>query len=111
MPKHSFLPNSTHVLRSMIEGVLESYENPWDLLAELAQNSMDAIRARDPDKGSISIEIDQKKARVIWSDNGCGIDPNEIGELFVLYGTNKRGNPDMIGEKGVGIKFVIFSSS
>ena len=65
MPKHSFLPNSTHVLRSMIEGVLESYENPWDLLAELAQNSMDAIRARDPDKGSISIEIDQKKARVI----------------------------------------------
>ena len=58
MAKHSFLPNSTNVLRSMIEGILESYENPWDLLAELAQNSMDAIRSAKVDKGNIALNID-----------------------------------------------------
>jgi hypothetical protein len=108
---HSFLPKSTDVLRTMIEGVLESYENPWDLLAELAQNSMDAIRAGDTPKGDLVVHIDQKKRTIEWSDNGCGIDPADIDDLFVMYGTNKRGNPEMIGEKGVGIKFVIFSSS
>jgi sensor histidine kinase regulating citrate/malate metabolism len=95
----------------MIEGVLESYENPWDLLAELAQNSMDAIRAGDTPKGDLAVHIDQKKRTIEWSDNGCGIDPADVEKLFVMYGTNKRGNPEMIGEKGVGIKFVIFSSS
>lgn len=110
MPKHSFLPTTSDVLRSMVDGILESYENPWDVLAELAQNSIDAIRKSGVVKGHLDVEIDQKKRKILWTDNGCGIDPSDIEDLFVIYGTNKRGDPDTIGEKGVGIKFVIFSS-
>jgi len=63
MPKHSFLPTTSDVLRSMVDGILESYENPWDVLAELAQNSIDAIRKSGVVKGHLDVEIDQKNEK------------------------------------------------
>ena len=95
----------------MINGILESYENPWDVFAELAQNSIDAIRRADPEEPQIRISLNNPKRKISWSDNGCGIDPSNFEELFVPYGGNKRDDPDSIGEKGVGLKFIIFSTN
>lgn len=111
MNTHSFLPSSQEILHSMISGIMESYENPWDILAELAQNSMDAIHEQAPPKGHVSLHINAPKATITFSDNGVGIDPSDLKELFVPYGSNKRTNPNTIGEKGVGLKFVIFSTN
>lgn len=90
---------------------MESYENPWDILAELTQNSIDAIHQRKPAKGHIKLNIDTSKNQIVLNDNGAGISPSDIEELFVPYGSNKRDNADSIGEKGVGLKFVIFSTN
>lgn len=111
MAVHSFLPDSAPVLRSMVQGIMESYENPWDLAAELAQNSVDAIRAAGDRKGKIVALLQKDKGIIEWRDNGTGINPDFIDRLFVIYGTDKRGKPNSIGEKGVGLKFVIFSSN
>ena len=44
MTQQSFSANSVDILRTKLSGILESYANPWDLLAEMAQNSIDSIR-------------------------------------------------------------------
>ena len=44
------------------------------------------------------------------SDNGCGISSRDIVKFLRPFGTNKRGKSNQIGEKGVGLTFVIFSS-
>ena len=60
--------------RDEARNILDSYAHPWDILAELAQNAVDAIETRRADiqqapKGRIEIEIDQP-ARLITGSNG-----------------------------------------
>ena len=107
----SFLPTSDDVLRTMLQGIMESYDNPWDILAELSQNALDAIHKEEPTKGHLHLKLDAKRAKITFRDNGTGIPPDQLEDLFVPYGTNKRNDPDSIGEKGVGLKFVIFSTN
>lgn len=110
MAKKSFIPATGNTLKSMIHGILESYAHPWDILAELTQNSIDAVRQLDNSKGHIEITVSAKEGRIHVKDNGIGINPSIAESLMRPYGSNKRGNPNSIGEKGVGLKFVIFSS-
>ena len=51
----SFLPTSDDVLRTMLQGIMESYDNPWDILAELSQNALDAIHKKEPTKGHLHV--------------------------------------------------------
>ena len=39
-----FLKPDTEQIRHQIRGILDSYSHDWDLLSELAQNCIDAIR-------------------------------------------------------------------
>ena len=105
----SFLPNSVKALRTMLTGIIGSYDNAWDLLAELTQNSVDAVR-RTTEQGLISVQVDQTTATITVEDTGTGINPNGAAELFSPFGTDKDEDADTIGEKGVGLKYVIFSS-
>jgi molecular chaperone HtpG len=95
----------------MICGIIESYENPWDIVAELTQNSLDSVHKGNPTRGRIVLKVDTPKAEIECVDNGTGINPEEFENLFVPYGTNKRSDSNAIGEKGVGLKFVIFSTN
>lgn len=106
-----FLQPDIAQIRHQIRGIIESYSHEWDLVGELAQNAVDAIRSADRAKGHIEIEIDAPSKTITFSDNGCGIDPSRIAELLRPFGTNKAGNAKLIGEKGVGLSFIIFSSS
>lgn len=111
MPKMDFLKPDAEQIRHQIRGILDSYSHDWDILAELAQNSVDAIRASDVEKGRISLTVDAAAGKITIEDNGIGIDPSQINKLLRPFGTDKIGKANQIGEKGVGLKFVIFSSS
>ena len=118
MGNQSFLelytPNEDR-LRREIQNIVDSYNNQWDIIAELTQNSVDGIRRWNnmyglEKKHLIDIVIDQQNKGITISDSGCGIDPNKLPMLFIPGETDKANENDSIGEKGVGLKFVIFSS-
>lgn len=81
--------------------------------AELAQNSVDAIvrMQRNCDEvGKIVIQVDSQEKKIIFEDNGCGISYDDLPELLNLFSSGKSEEPSSVGEKGVGLKFVMFQS-
>ena len=106
-----FLTPDTEQIRHQIFNILDSYSHEWDVLAELTQNAIDAVRQVDPEKGRLELTVNAATREISLSDNGIGVDSNQIQKLLRPFGTNKTGKPKQIGEKGVGLKFVIFSSS
>ena len=108
---HSFLEPDIDQIRHQVRGILDSYSHGWDVLAELAQNAVDAIAIANPTKGHINITIDALKRELVFSDNGVGIDPKDIKKLLRPFGTTKSGKANQIGNKGVGLTFILFSTS
>ena len=107
----NFLTPSIGQIRHQVSNILESYNHDWDLIAELAQNSVDAIRLRPQVRGKLQLEINAPEKRIVINDNGCGISPKSLPNLLAPFASDKSGKPLLIGQKGVGISFVIFSSS
>lgn len=105
-----YLHPNVDQIRHSIRGIDDSYNNSWDVYAELLQNAVDAIRQSDDSDGFISLEVDCPNRSIIIEDNGVGIDPQDLPYLLKPFATNKSGVDIAIGEKGVGLKFVIFSS-
>lgn len=105
-----FLQPDTAQIRHQIKGVLDSYTHEWDLLAELSQNAVDAVVRANPTRGHVTIQVDAIAKTVEISDNGCGIDPQALQRLLRPFGTDKVGQSNQIGQKGVGLTFVLFSS-
>lgn len=106
-----FLKPTATQIRHQIRNIIDSYNHDWDLIAELSQNSVDAIELENPVKGHMSLEIDAQNKKIIFKDNGCGISPDSLPELLAPFSSDKFGESNLIGHKGVGISFVIFSSS
>ncbi len=107
--------------RSNIERIVTSYRHPWDIYAELLQNSIDAIfeakqtlYSNQPEwKGKIKIVVDSERRSLKISDNGIGIPFNRIGAVIVLGRSLKRENRQgsRYGFMGFGLTFVAFQSS
>ena len=77
---YSFLSPTISNIRKSILNIDDSYNNYWDILAELLQNSVDAIIKRSSDEGRaisgrIDIKIDCQKKEIEITDDGCGIPP------------------------------------
>lgn len=111
MKEENLLTPTMATMRRSIYGIDDSYNNYWDILAELVQNSVDAIRAANREKGKITIDINQLEKTIKVADNGIGIKSDEISILLNPFSTNKTEDHDTIGEKGVGLKFVIFQGN
>lgn len=110
MSSQNFLQPDEEQIRLQIQGCLDSYSHPWDLLSELAQNCVDAFRLATRTKGHFGVTVDAVRSVVIVTDNGCEIAAAELTKFLRPFGTNKRGKANQVGEKGVGLSFVIFSS-
>lgn len=113
MAQESFLKFPLSSIRRSIKDIDDSYRNPWDIFAELAQNSVDAIvrMQRNCDEvGKIVIQVDSQEKKIIFEDNGCGISYDDLPELLNLFSSGKSEEPSSVGEKGVGLKFVMFQS-
>ncbi len=108
--KKDFLQPEVEEIRHQIGQIIESYNHDWDLLAELAQNSVDAVRISDVPKGHIAVVVDALSCKVLFGDNGVGFPHHDLPRLLRPFGTNKKAQAKTVGVKGVGLKFVIFSS-
>ena len=87
MSKVDFLKPDTEQIRHQIHGILDSYSHEWDLLSELAQNAVDAIRDAKPEKGRIELHIDAAGKRISIWDNGIGVDTGQIQKLLRPFGS------------------------
>lgn len=105
-----FLKPTINSIRKSIKGIEDSYNNYWDILAELVQNSTDAITKRNINYGKIEIVINDVNDSIKITDNGCGMKKNDIPTLLLPFSTNKENDFETVGEKGVGLKFVLFQS-
>ena len=90
---------------------LNLYSSTPSVLAEVIANAWDA------DATEVKVEFDMKKTEIIISDNGCGMDQNDINKKYLLVGYQKRkGNKNYttskgrrpMGRKGIG-KLSLFS--
>ncbi len=104
-----FLTPGIKQIRKSIKDIDDSYNNDWDILAELCQNSCDAIKLKKPLNPEITLEINAANKSIIIEDNGIGINPSDLQTLLAPFSTNKDGDSDSVGEKGVGLTFVLFS--
>ncbi len=116
--QHDFLTEpTTERLRKEILNICDSYSHTWDVIAEMCQNSVDAIHshirafgetARDHE---INISIDAIKRSISIRDTGVGFSKDKFINLIAPHGTDKDPNDfKLIGQKGVGLTYVIFSS-
>jgi hypothetical protein len=111
MADTNFLLPDINQIRHSIRDIDDSYNNDWDLLAELCQNAVDAIRLCSDRAGKIELSVDAISKSISIYDNGIGIDPDEMPFLLKPFSTNKMSNDNTIGEKGVGLTYVMFSSN
>lgn len=109
--KIDFLSQSIRQIKKSIKDIDDSYNNDWDILAELCQNSVDAIRRSGSKKGNIKLLIDSQNRSITIYDNGCGISAKDLPQLLAPFSTDKEEDADSVGEKGVGLTFVIFTSN
>lgn len=105
-----FLAPDIQQIRHSIRDIDDSYNNEWDVLAELVQNSVDAIRETGRNKGTLQIEVDHRSRFIRVTDDGIGIEPDDLAPLLRPFSTRKGEDNRTIGEKGVGLTFAMFSS-
>lgn len=114
--KMDFLSNrSESAIRKEIRGIRDSYHHYWDLLAELLQNSRDAINRKKKTGANgpffIHLEIDAGSNTVTVIDNGVGIPKGKLHEMLAPGGGDKDGSGNEVGEKGVGLTYAVFSGN
>ena len=102
-------------IRREIRDIMDSYHHYWDPIAELLQNSRDAIerdqRSGATDQKLIWISIDAASRTIEILDNGVGIAYEKVSEILAPGGGDKDENDVEVGEKGVGLTYTIFCGS
>jgi molecular chaperone HtpG len=117
MTKDFLTDISTKKLKKEIRNICDSYSNPWDIFAELAQNSIDAINRWNKKNQSlrkehyIQLEIYRNSRSIIIKDSGVGFRPDTASQMLAPNNGDKDDDSDLIGEKGVGLTYAIFSSN
>ncbi|MBA4191140.1 MAG: hypothetical protein C0467_24425 [Planctomycetaceae bacterium] len=101
--------------RDEARNILDSYAHPWDILAELAQNAVDAIDQKRSElgtqlEGAIEIEIDTVARSVRVRDNGVGIGDGDLKRVLHPHFSRKRGR-SLRGEKGVGLTYIALTGN
>ena len=61
-----FLKPGVKQIRHQIKSIVESYSHDWDLIAELAQNSVDAIALQKPIRGRIELTVLASERKIIF---------------------------------------------
>ena len=104
---------SIETIRRELKDILDSYHQPWDLLSELLQNAVDAIRRRRTGgwdgTGFVLLDINADERSIAVMDNGVGISQANIKHYLAPGGGDKDEYAEEVGEKGVGLTFCLFS--
>ncbi len=84
MSEIDFLSPGIQQIRHSIRDIDDSYNHNWDVIAELCQNAVDAIRMSSVQRGVISLEVDCSEKSIRIADNGVGIEPNLLPTLLTV---------------------------
>ena len=103
--------HSDETERQLIQNIIDSYHHDWDVLAELCQNAIDAIREKDPPKGTVEIRFDRKGHSIQVLDTGVGMTRDKVSRALAPNVTFKKGQAKLIGEKGLGLTFCVFRTN
>lgn len=102
-------------LRHEAGNILDSYANPWDILAEALQNAVDAVEQRveaEPDAPTeIAIDFNSRRRSVCVVDSGVGMSRDQLTRVLTPHISLKRGDARTRGEKGIGLSFLVLSSN
>ncbi|MDQ7236425.1 ATP-binding protein [Bacillus pacificus] len=103
-------------IKSNIERIIASYRNEWDIFTELIQNSADAVIDQfgfeNISNGIITIKISTDERKLEVSDNGIGINEEDISKILVTGESLKRNEGrGKYGFMGYGLTFIAFQSS
>jgi len=98
-------------LRRIARDIIDSYHYDTDFLAELVQNSADAVRVSGTEDKKISVEYDAPRGIYTVLDNGIGMSKDDL-KKFAIGQSDKATqlNALLIGEKGVGGSYVLLIS-
>jgi hypothetical protein len=96
-------------IREFLE-IAGDFTNPLEVVREAISNSIDAGADKIEVEFSAVKEVGGYVLKIAIRDNGSGMDKSELQSFFDLGNSWKRGNPDLIGEKGHGTK-VFFNCS
>lgn len=93
-----------------ISNILRSYTGYYDLFSELIQNALDAVEKRLAENGpgfdpSVWVNIDLGSGSVRVTDNGCGMDLQQLRQFLRPNFSFKTG-PVSRGSKGVGATYL-----
>lgn len=96
--------------RREISNILRSYTGYYDLFSELLQNALDAVEKRQSEAGqtftpSVWVDIDLRDSSVRVTDNGCGMDLQQLRQFLRPNFSFKTG-PVTRGSKGVGATYL-----
>lgn len=105
------LRNDDNSQRQLIRNIIDSYHHDWDVLAELCQNAVDAIREKSPSKGSVKVVFDRKSHSIEVTDTGVGMTREKAERALAPNVTFKKGQAKLIGEKGLGLTFCAFRTN
>lgn len=95
----------SYVLESLTTGM---YADPRDALREYVQNSLDSLRQAiksgviNQNEAKLKIEISSTLSRLVFTDNGMGIDPNHAGRVLLSIGSSKKEFGVDVGFRGIG---------
>ena len=114
--------NNEEIQRRTVAGVLESYNSNYDVLAEMVQNSVDAVEdaflSDLPAPYIIEVHINLQKNSISVLDTGIGMNREQAVEAFVPSISfkhnseikNKRVKNSYRGYKGVGLTFLAYGT-
>jgi hypothetical protein len=97
--------------RQFIRNLVDSYSHDWDTLAELCQNAIDALRAKESATGSVHVTFDKTSNSLQVEDSGVGMNRDVLAKALCPNVTFKRGKARLIGEKGLGLTFCAFQTN
>ncbi|MDT5123719.1 MAG: hypothetical protein QOC96_3201 [Acidobacteriota bacterium] len=110
------------IQRRTVKGILESYNNNYDVLAELIQNSVDALEDAFlldlPEPFLLEVHINLQDNWISILDTGIGMTPAQAVEAFApnasfkanSEATPKRAKHKYRGYKGVGLTFLAYGT-
>ena len=109
--------------RRTIQGILDSYNTNYDILAEAVQNSMDALEdafiQKLPGPYRLDILVNLKDNNISVCDTGIGMTKEQICEAFAPAASFKEGTEifkkrgdkfPYRGYKGVGLTFLAYGT-
>ncbi|MFL6209422.1 MAG: ATP-binding protein [Pyrinomonadaceae bacterium] len=110
------------IQRRTVKGILESYNSNYDVLAELVQNSVDAIEdaylCNLPEPYLIQVRVNLQDNWISILDTGVGMTSAQAVEAFAPSASfkadnqinQKRGKYTYRGYKGVGLTFLAYGT-